>query len=59
MGLVVVRTNHTYIQRMPKELSKKRKFDFYYPVFQALGEQAVETPSESGDVVAPSGEIVE
>lgn len=41
MGLVVVRTNQTYNNRLPKEFSKKRKFDYYYPVFAHLGEQAI------------------
>lgn len=41
IGLICVRTNHTYTNVIPKEFSKLRKFDYYYPQFQAIGEQGI------------------
>lgn len=41
MGLVCVRTTHSYSQGLPKFFMKKDKLDFYFPVFAHLGEQPV------------------
>lgn len=40
-GLVNVRADMTYQQGLNRMFSRSTRYDFYYPVFQALGEQAV------------------
>lgn len=41
MGLCCVRTDHSYSQGIQKKWSRKRRFDFYWPVFANLGEQPI------------------
>lgn len=41
LGLVCVRTAHTYSQGLPRYFMKKNKLDYYFPVFAHLGEQPV------------------
>lgn len=41
MGLASVRSNLTYQQGIPRWLSRRTRFDFYWPVLAHLGEQAV------------------
>ena len=41
MGLMVVRTDHTYQQGLARKFSRKSIFDFYWPTFANLGEQAI------------------
>lgn len=41
MVLAVIRTDHTYSQGVPRWMTRRRRFDFYYPVFASLGEQPV------------------
>jgi hypothetical protein len=41
MGLVCVRTAHSYSQGVPRLFMKKDKLDYYFPVFAHLGEQPV------------------
>ena len=41
MGLVVVRTEHTYQQGLAKMWTRKKWTDFYNPFFANLGEQAI------------------
>lgn len=41
IGLVSVRADLTYQQGLRKLWSRNTRYDFYFPVFQALGEQAV------------------
>nr|DAK00875.1 MAG TPA: Major capsid protein [Microviridae sp.] len=41
MGLVCVRTAHSYSQGLPKFFMKKQKLDYYFPIFAHLGEQPV------------------
>ena len=41
IGLAVVRTDHSYQQRIPREFSKKKRLDFYYPELANLGEQKI------------------
>ncbi len=41
MGLVCVRTAHSYSQGLPKFFMKEQKLDYYFPVFAHLGEQPV------------------
>lgn len=41
MGLVCVRTAHSYSQGLPRYFMKQDKLDYYFPVFAHLGEQPV------------------
>lgn len=43
IGLVNVRADLTYQQGLRRHWNRATRFEFYYPVFAALGEQAVET----------------
>ena len=41
IGLAVVRYQHTYQQGLEKHWSKRDRFDYYWPIFQNLGEQPI------------------
>lgn len=41
LGLVAVRADLTYQQGLPRMFSRSTRYDFYFPAFAALGEQAV------------------
>lgn len=41
IGLMVVRYHHTYQQGLERFWSRKDRFDYYFPVFANIGEQAV------------------
>ena len=41
MGLICIRTEHTYQQGLNKMWSRKSKFDFYNPFFANLSEQGI------------------
>lgn len=41
IGLMCVRYDHTYQQGLSKMWSRRQKFDFYWPVFANIGEQAI------------------
>lgn len=41
LGLMVARYDHTYQQGLDRMFSRKSRFDYYWPVFANLGEQAV------------------
>jgi len=41
MGMVSVRADLNYQQGLPKQFSRSSRFDFYWPSFAHLGEQAV------------------
>lgn len=41
IGVMVARYDHTYQQGIERHWSRKTRFDFYWPVFANVGEQAV------------------
>lgn len=41
VGLLVARYNHTYSQGIDRTFSRMTKFDYYWPTFAHLGEQAI------------------
>lgn len=41
IGLVTVRTQHSYSQGIPKYFMKRNELDYYFPCFAHLGEQPV------------------
>lgn len=62
IGLVRLRTDLTYQQGTPRAFFKKTRFDFYYPEFAALSEQAVynrEIYTQGPTVTDSDGNIVD
>lgn len=53
--LGAVRVKHSYCQGLPRSLTKKRRFDYYYPTFANIGEQPVYTQEIYGG--ADSGTV--
>ena len=57
MGLASVRTEHTYQQGFPRYLSRRTRYDFYWPELANIGEQAVKLSEiyaagdSAGDIV--------
>lgn len=41
LGLTCVRVEQSYSQGIPKMFNRKRRFDFYWPVFDNIGEQPI------------------
>lgn len=41
IGVMVARYDHTYQQGLERMWSRKSRFDFYWPVFSNIGEQAI------------------
>lgn len=41
IGVMVARYNHTYQQGLERMWSRKDRFDYYWPVFANIGEQAI------------------
>lgn len=41
IGVVVARYDHSYCQGIPRMFSRLDRFDFYNPVFKAIGEQPI------------------
>lgn len=41
IGVMVARYDHTYQQGIERHWSRKKRFDYYWPVFANIGEQAV------------------
>lgn len=41
IGLFAIRQKHSYQQGIPRMFSRKDKFDYYWPVFANLGNQAI------------------
>lgn len=61
MGLMVARYKHTYQQGLERGWSRKTRFDYYWPVFANLGEQAVknkEIYAQSDAVIGSTGKPV-
>lgn len=62
LGLASVRTDITYQQGLPRQLSYQTRYDLYMPVFAHLGEQAVlnkEIYAQGKDVVDENGDPVD
>lgn len=41
LGLAVIRTEHTYSQGIPREFSRRNRFDFYFPEMANIGEMGI------------------
>lgn len=62
LGLYAIRQKHSYQQGIPRKFSRKDKFDYYWPVFANLGNQAIlnkEIFAQGSEVVDESGNIVD
>lgn len=62
IGFAVVRYDHSYQQGVERHWSRKTKFDYYWPVFANLGEQAIlnkEIYAQGSSVVDADGNIVD
>ena len=62
IGLMVARYDHTYSQGIPRMLSRKSKFDYYWPVFANIGEQAVknkEIYAQGSSVKDSAGNVID
>lgn len=65
IGLCVARYDHTYQQGLERQWSRKSRFDYYFPVFAHLGEQAIknkeiylQSDSVTGDTGVPENDEV-
>lgn len=59
LGLMVARYDHTYQQGLNRMWSRKTRFDYYFPVFAHLGEQAIRNKEiylQSDEVTGDTGE---
>lgn len=59
LGLMVARYDHTYQQGLNRMWSRKTRFDYYFPVFAHLGEQAIKNKEiflQSDSVIGDTGE---
>lgn len=62
IGLMVARYDHTYQQGLERMWSRKDRFDFYWPVFANIGEQAVknkEIYAQGNLTVDSQGDIID
>lgn len=61
LGLMVARYKHTYQQGLERGWSRKTRFDYYWPVFANLGEQAVrnkEIYAQSDSILGTTGKPI-
>lgn len=57
IGVMVVRYDHTYQQGLDRLWSRKDKFDFYWPVFANIGEQAIKNKELYAQGTAEDDEV--
>lgn len=57
LGLMVARYDHTYQQGLNRMWSRKSRFDYYWPVFANIGEQAVLNKEIYADGSAKDNEV--
>lgn len=57
IGLAVARYDHTYQQGLERFWSRKTRFDYYFPVFANLGEQAILNKEIYADGSAADDEV--
>ena len=57
IGLMVARYDHTYQQGIERFWSRKTKFDYYWPVFANIGEQAVKNKEIYAQGTAADDEV--
>lgn len=57
IGVMVARYDHTYQQGLDRLWSRKDKFDFYWPVFANIGEQAIKNKEIYAQGTAEDDEV--
>jgi hypothetical protein len=57
IGVMVARYDHTYQQGLDRLWSRKDKFDFYWPVFANIGEQAIKNKEIYAQGTAQDDEV--
>ena len=57
LGLMVARYDHTYQQGLERFWSRKDRFDFYWPVFANIGEQAVKNKEIYATATSTDNEV--
>lgn len=57
IGVMVARYDHTYQQGLNRMWSRKTRFDFYWPVFANIGEQAVLNKEIYAQGIAKDNEV--
>lgn len=57
IGVMVARYDHTYQQGIERLWSRKDKFDFYWPVFANIGEQAIKNKEIYAQGTAEDDEV--
>lgn len=57
IGVMVARYDHTYQQGLDRLWSRKDKFDFYWPVFANIGEQAIKNKELYAQGTAQDDEV--
>lgn len=57
LGVMVVRYDHTYQQGVDRMWSRKSRFDYYWPVFANIGEQAIKNKEIYADGSAKDNEV--
>lgn len=57
LGVMVARYDHTYQQGLDRMWSRKSRFDYYWPVFANIGEQAIKNKEIYADGSAKDDEV--
>lgn len=57
LGVMVARYDHTYQQGIDRMWSRKSRFDYYWPVFANIGEQAIKNKEIYADGSAKDDEV--
>lgn len=57
LGVMVARYDHTYQQGVDRMWSRKSRFDYYWPVFANIGEQAIKNKEIYADGSAKDDEV--
>nr|DAW37058.1 MAG TPA: major capsid protein [Microviridae sp.] len=57
IGVMVCRYNHTYQQGIERHWSRKSRFDYYWPVFANIGEQAIKNKEIYAQGTAADDEV--
>lgn len=57
LGVMVARYDHTYQQGIERHWSRKTRFDYYWPVFANIGEQAVKNKEIFAQGIAVDDEV--
>lgn len=57
MGIISIRPKTAYMQGIPRHFLRRDKFDYYWPSFAHIGEQAIETQEIFADTTPANREV--